>query len=69
MPRALDVCPACQHQAVLRQTTLDCACRVCEDCANQFLSAGRCGLCQTTFTDDDPEPEEQADDFPYRTDY
>jgi hypothetical protein len=62
MSRALEECPSCHQQALLRHTTTDCTCRVCEDCANQFLAQGHCGVCQTRFTEDELELPEDRDD-------
>jgi hypothetical protein len=68
MSRALEACPSCHQQALLRHTTTDCACRVCEDCANQFLAQGSCGVCQSRFTEDALELPEDRDDHACYTD-
>ena len=57
----LGTCQACEAPNVrLASCTNDCACLVCERCANQFLQDGVCGICGTTFTDDNPEDVEEA---------
>ena len=52
-------CVACQYPNVrVASATNDCACLVCERCAAQFLAEGVCGVCGTTFSDDEMEVED-----------
>ena len=60
MPRTYEVCQACHTRAVLRRPTMDCECRVCEECGNKFLDLGQCGLCGVLFTEDDDDGPEAA---------
>ena len=60
-PMQQDTCAACRRpDSHLAIATGDCECLICEDCANQFLDAGQCGVCGILFTEDPPA--EDADD-------
>jgi len=55
----LGTCAACHTpQQRLAIATGDCACLVCEACANRFLDANQCGVCGVLFTDDPPVEDE-----------
>ena len=49
----LGTCVACEIPNVRVATaTAECACLVCEKCANQFMTEGVCGVCGMAFDDD-----------------
>ena len=59
MKLPLGPCTACEApNQRLAIATGDCACLVCEACANRFLEAGQCGVCGTLYTEDELADEE-----------
>ena len=55
-------CVACQCPHVrLASATTECACLVCERCALQFLEAGVCGVCETPFSDEEFDSDEEVE--------
>ena len=51
MARQIGNCSKCQQEQSLGTTTTDCACLVCEQCANDFMETRRCGVCKTFLYD------------------
>src|SRR4051812_40322488 len=53
-PMPIGTCSACQIPKIrLATSTTDCPCLVCESCGNRFLAQAVCGVCGTTFTEDE----------------
>ena len=54
----IGTCIACEVTHVRVATaTAECACQVCEHCAELFMHDGACGVCGTAFSVDDLEEE------------
>ena len=54
-------CVACEVPNVrIATATAECACRVCEPCAERFIQDGVCGVCGTALSADDLD--EETDD-------
>src|SRR5262249_38841414 len=52
-------CVACEVTNVRVATaTAECACHVCEHCAEMFMADGACGVCGTALSADDLEEED-----------
>jgi hypothetical protein len=60
MPQ-VGTCVACEVTNVRVATaTAECACQVCEHCAELFMADGACGVCGAALSADDPEEEDDA---------
>jgi hypothetical protein len=54
-------CVACEVTNVRVATaTAECACHVCEHCAELFMADGACGVCGAALSTDDLEEEDDA---------
>jgi hypothetical protein len=54
-------CVACAVTNVRVATaTAECACHVCEHCAELFMADGACGVCGAALSADDLEEEDDA---------
>ena len=54
-------CVACEVTNVRVATaTAECACQVCEHCAELFMADGACGVCGAALSADDLEEEDDA---------
>ena len=42
--------------------TAECACHVCEHCAELFMADGACGVCGAALSTDDLEEEDEGED-------
>ena len=52
-------CVACEVTNVRVATaTAECACQVCEHCAEMFMADGACGVCGPALSPDDGEEED-----------
>jgi hypothetical protein len=52
----IGTCQACELPDVrIAPSTTDCACLVCERCAQMFLDDGVCGVCGTPLPEDEDE--------------
>jgi len=55
------ICIACEAPNVRVATaTADCACHVCEPCAEIFMHDGVCGVCGTALSADTLEEDDEA---------
>jgi hypothetical protein len=52
-------CVACEVTNV-RVATAECACHVCERCAELFMADGACGVCGAVLSADDLEEDDDA---------
>ncbi len=56
---AIGTCVACQCPNVrVATSTTDCACLVCERCAELFMEEGVCGVCETPLSAEDADAED-----------
>ena len=54
-------CVACEVTNVRVATaTAECACQVCEHCAELFMADGACGVCGAALSTDDLEEDDDA---------
>ena len=51
MDQEHEVCAQCHQRDTCHPTTADCACLVCENCANTFMEERRCGVCNAILYD------------------
>jgi len=57
----IGTCMACEVPHVrIATATAECACLVCEPCAERFIQDGVCGVCGTALSADDLD--EETDD-------
>ena len=58
-------CVACEVTNVRVATaTAECACQVCEHCAELFMADGACGVCGAALSADDLEEEDDKGQAP-----
>jgi hypothetical protein len=58
-PLELGTCVACEATHVRVATaTAECACQVCEHCAEMFMADGACGVCGAALSADNVEEED-----------
>jgi len=56
----IGTCVACEVMNVRVATaTAECACHVCEHCAEMFMADGACGVCGATLRPDDVEEDDE----------